>query len=467
MTRDSVAGEVGGFVAGTRVRTKEGLKPIEEIEVGDWVLSQPEDRGELAYKRVKRTFCFEDKSVVLVRYVLQRDGEWIVGDSFIVTGNHPFWVEGFERSWFPEDLSWDVNEENRGWTRADSLRYGDIICLASGERAIVSTSSSLDKLWRTKRENVAWEAKAGDEVGHLVTIEDGANITFDTDLVLNDFFYEDDTFRYRDERPEWEEAWYYRCKVYNFEVEDFHTYYVGNFGVWVHNTNCFRTTVECLKAHGILLRAKEMGCFPAGTRVWTDNGLVPIEQIQVGDLVLSRPENGQGEQAYKRVAKAFSYEDKTLRRIVYEMDEGRRSIVYVTGNHPFWVVEEEVDYLDDDLPARRSVIGWTAAEDLQRWDHLVQLADGSYARVVENLPVYRTKVPGQGWCPYSEGWSEGCVHDFLTGETLANHVLEDQEITWGDDPYLKVRVYNIEVEDFHTYYVARGVWVHGASGFDA
>ena len=28
--------------------------------------------------------------------------------------------------------------------------------------------------------------------------------------------------------------------VYNIEVEDFHTYYVDHFGLWVHNTNkCF------------------------------------------------------------------------------------------------------------------------------------------------------------------------------------------------------------------------------------
>ena len=27
-------------------------------------------------------------------------------------------------------------------------------------------------------------------------------------------------------------------KVYNFEVEDFHTYFVGECGVWVHNANC-------------------------------------------------------------------------------------------------------------------------------------------------------------------------------------------------------------------------------------
>lgn len=34
------------------------------------------------------------------------------------------------------------------------------------------------------------------------------------------------------------------------------------------------------------------GCFIAGTLVHTDKGLVPIEQIKVGDMVLSQPEQG-------------------------------------------------------------------------------------------------------------------------------------------------------------------------------
>lgn len=29
--------------------------------------------------------------------------------------------------------------------------------------------------------------------------------------------------------------------VYNFTVEDYHTYYVTDLGIWVHNTNCFDT----------------------------------------------------------------------------------------------------------------------------------------------------------------------------------------------------------------------------------
>ncbi|WP_425423482.1 polymorphic toxin-type HINT domain-containing protein [Stenoxybacter acetivorans] len=33
----------------------------------------------------------------------------------------------------------------------------------------------------------------------------------------------------------------FKCAVYNLEVEDFHTYYVGTNGVWVHNADCTET----------------------------------------------------------------------------------------------------------------------------------------------------------------------------------------------------------------------------------
>jgi hypothetical protein len=52
------------FVAGTLVHTREGLKPIEEIKVGDYVLSKPESgEGELCYQPVTQTFEHDDKEV--------------------------------------------------------------------------------------------------------------------------------------------------------------------------------------------------------------------------------------------------------------------------------------------------------------------------------------------------------------------------------------------------------------------
>jgi len=51
-------------------------------------------------------------------------------------------------------------------------------------------------------------------------------------------------------------------------------------------------------------------CFVAGTLVHTDKGLVPIEQLKVGDKVLSKHESGQGKQAYKAISRAFKSDTK-------------------------------------------------------------------------------------------------------------------------------------------------------------
>lgn len=45
----------GCFMAGTLVTTKEGLEPIEEVKIGEYVLSRNEESGETSYKKVTDT----------------------------------------------------------------------------------------------------------------------------------------------------------------------------------------------------------------------------------------------------------------------------------------------------------------------------------------------------------------------------------------------------------------------------
>jgi hypothetical protein len=47
------------FVAGTKVLTDKGEKPIEDIEIGDRDLSKNEDTGEIDYKEVTQLFLNE------------------------------------------------------------------------------------------------------------------------------------------------------------------------------------------------------------------------------------------------------------------------------------------------------------------------------------------------------------------------------------------------------------------------
>ena len=205
----SVESPIGCFVAGTLVHTKDGLKPIEQIEVGDWVLSKSESgEGEQAYKRVLNTFSFEDKDVWSIDYATTDT----IGTS-IVTGNHPFWVK---------DL---------GWTRADHLSCGSEVQLASGVWCQVF---SISGLLRTDKEDIAWirggygEASSHDDFGRLIDLRNQA-VAIDYDVKNQVEFCEVNKSQ---------SVQLYKTSVYNFEVEDFHTYYIGELGVWVHNTDC-------------------------------------------------------------------------------------------------------------------------------------------------------------------------------------------------------------------------------------
>ncbi len=237
------------FMAGTLVHTKEGLLPIEQIKVGDWVLSQPEEKGELAYKRVVRTMEFEDTPVHYLRYYktqrVIKDGKekylYLGPDThntLIGTGNHPFWVVGYDLD------SYYLDEPGPGgWTRADKLSNGCILELANGDLVKVSRS---DHLWRTATDGVGWtELSRDSERGYRVDLREGSfnHATGLERSVKTDFANEGDFFR-RHESEESIEHWSFKCTVYNFEVEDFHTYYVGEFGLWVHNNTCGGTFFE-------------------------------------------------------------------------------------------------------------------------------------------------------------------------------------------------------------------------------
>ena len=76
-------------------------------------------------------------------------------------------------------------------------------------------------------------------------------------------------------------------------------------------------------------------CFAAGTPVHAERGLVPIEQVKVGDRVWSRDER-TGEEAYHVVVQTFVRPNKPT--VLVEVGKGARSeTLEVTPNHPFWV----------------------------------------------------------------------------------------------------------------------------------
>lgn len=158
----------------------------------------------------------------------------------------------------------------------------------------------------------------------------------------------------------------------------------------------------------ILLWDKVRGshmCFVAGTPVHTLNGLKRIEDVRVGDLVLTRPEDWTGGAApadYKPVLQTFVTHPSELLHITVETDSGERETIVGTGPHPFYVERARA---------------FVPASDLQPGDRL-SLPEGRSASV---LSIRHERA--------------------AAGSTFTT--------------------YNFEVADHHTYFVGKqGVWVH-------
>ncbi|MEW4569640.1 polymorphic toxin-type HINT domain-containing protein [Tautonia sp. JC769] len=88
------------FGRGTLVHTIDGPRPIEELQVGDLVLSQDTTTGALSYRPVVATHHNPPSKTFEVRL----DGETIVSSEF-----HRFWIAG------------------RGWVMARDLKVGEVV----------------------------------------------------------------------------------------------------------------------------------------------------------------------------------------------------------------------------------------------------------------------------------------------------------------------------------------------------
>ena len=198
----------GCLVGGTLVHTKDGLRPIEQIRVGDLVLQADHPHGETAYKRVLRTFEHEAKSVYAV--FLMVDDNLSKTESIFVSASQLFWVAG------------------RNWLRADQLWVGMVPHLPSGASSAIVCSCRLVQASATA--DVGWVQSLvfGNEetdCGQFVDFRRGAPEVMwpnDHEPVPNDA-----------ERLQGDDDGALPRKVYDIHVEGSLTYHVGAHGVLV------------------------------------------------------------------------------------------------------------------------------------------------------------------------------------------------------------------------------------------
>jgi hypothetical protein len=78
------------------------------------------------------------------------------------------------------------------------------------------------------------------------------------------------------------------------------------------------------------------GCFAAKTLVWTMAGLVPIDQVKVGDMVVARDDQ-TGLVQFAPVEATIETPGAALVDVAVRHSDGKTELIQTTDEHPFWV----------------------------------------------------------------------------------------------------------------------------------
>ena len=98
------------FEGNTLIKTKTGYISIENLKVGDMVLSKNEETGEIGFKRISKTFKKQtDKLIELT----------IENEKILTTPTHPFWVSDY------------------GWKEAGLLTTEDKLLSSAGQELVI------------------------------------------------------------------------------------------------------------------------------------------------------------------------------------------------------------------------------------------------------------------------------------------------------------------------------------------
>ena len=253
-----------GLVAGTLVHTETGLVPIEQLKVGDKVLSKPADgSGELVYKSVLRTILIKNAPVFFATFTpesvddlpFHQQNNFDLYVDVLCTASHPVWIQ------------------DKGWVKVSDIEMNDVAILQSGESAfceIGSYGEILEPIFKTDNIEVGFIPNLSSQTndGRFINLLTGKSLSHGGyEPVFNKLFVEDNNWKQRllEQTPTelrdtaefynfrtgfWQEGagidWAegegpVTTTVYNIEVADTHTYFVGEQGLWVHGDNPDKT----------------------------------------------------------------------------------------------------------------------------------------------------------------------------------------------------------------------------------
>ncbi|TGK06546.1 hypothetical protein EHO60_14795 [Leptospira fletcheri] len=179
-------------------------------------------------------------------------------------------------------------------------------------------------------------------------------------------------------------------------------------------------------------------CFVAETGVWTPKGRRSIQSLKVGEEVYSLNEE-TGEIEIQKITETFVHDVMSIHKLKYE-NEGNLG---ATWNHPFGVINAGSRTKDSGVSGDL----WVKVEDLRAGDRSItrrSLRNAKLKRRLANIPIIAASIGDRSW-----------VNEDLRSN-WKKEVEGTLEIKRIEEIRKPVKVYNLEVEKNHSYFVFVG-----------
>lgn len=206
------------------------------------------------------------------------------------------------------------------------------------------------------------------------------------------------------------------------------------------------------------------GAFIAGTLIHSSRGLVPIEQLQAGDWVLSRSDIG-GDNSYQVILNNYRATEKPLYLLRFYIrnrlnpDKNRSEYVVAAQDQFFRTVDQ----------------GWLALSQIMEDDQLM-LASNEQAVVLSVDPLYCTGMSHMAWVQRIS-WKQSyesarflidfnADHLRIMSEDFQSDAFPDPRLLKEDGSFFTATPFkratcNLEVANTHTYFATSlGIWAH-------
>jgi hypothetical protein len=215
-----------GFFAGTLVHTDRGLRRIDDLRIGDLVVSQS-STDENILRPVSSVAKIEEVPIVLVRFSFRTGNDW-QSESIVVAGLPYFFVSGIEPD-YPEEYH-DELKHLFGW---QEIRKVESLLRVKSLSDPLASISSVKQVWKSSTASMGWiEVSRDSDTGYPIEFNDDQ--AFEERPVVDIHgLMEGREYLDRHESIDIANDWAMKSTVHSIELEESLPFFIGSHGVFV------------------------------------------------------------------------------------------------------------------------------------------------------------------------------------------------------------------------------------------